>query len=178
MTGRIPRFCSNACRQKEYRARVKSPAVGIPAQMVKADRWVRRFRKRPLTVAGWPASSTNPETWGSYSDVLASAKGDGYGFMLGGGVGCIDLDGCLVDGVLADWARVILGRCPPTYVEVSMSGTGLHVFGLLSEGPGRGQRAGDGVEFYSTARFMAVSGDPFEGSVSSLGDLAEVVLTL
>ena len=179
MTGRIPKFCSNACRQKNYRARVKAAPAGVPAQMVEADRWVRRFGKRPLTAKGWPASSTNPGTWGSHAEVMESRKGDGYGFMLGGGFGCIDLDGCIsADGVLADWARLILDKCPPTYVEVSMSGTGLHIFGLLAEGPGRGQRAGDGVEVYSRARFMAVSGNPFAGSVGRLGDLAEVVLTL
>ena len=177
--GRAPRYCSSACRQRAYRARVKDAPVGVPAAMISADRWVRRFGKRPLTAKGWPASSTNPGTWGSHAEVMASSKGDGYGFMLGGGIGCIDLDGCIsADGVLADWARLILDKCPPTYVEVSMSGTGLHIFGLLAEAPGRGQRAGDGVEFYSTARFMAVSGAPFEGARGRLGDLAEVVLTL
>lgn len=141
-------------------------------------RWVRRQGKRPLTAAGWSASSTNSKTWDTYEAVQASVKGDGFGFMLGGGIGCIDLDHCLEGGVLAGWAREIVDRCPPTFIEVSASGTGLHVFGLLDEAPGRGQRGGDGIEFYSAGRFIAVTGDRFDGCVNVLADLSEVVKTL
>ena len=177
--GRIPRFCSNACKQKAYRLAKKQAAAPLfPAEMTTRRRWVRKDGKRPLTVMGWSASSTRTSTWDSYEAVKASTVGDGFGFMLGGGIGCIDLDHCIQDGAVLPWAREILDRCPPTFVEVSQSGTGLHIFGFLPEGPGRGQRGGNGVEFYSTGRFIAMTGNLFDGSVSSLADLSEVVSTL
>jgi primase-polymerase (primpol)-like protein len=79
--------------------------------------------------------------------------------MLGGGLGCWDLDHCLVDGRLAPWAaEVLAGIDDPIWVERSMGGDGLHVFVRAAEAPGfrRGR-----VEFYSRARFIAVTGDRF-----------------
>lgn len=105
-------------------------------------------------VDGRPASSTDPSTWTSY----AAVKDGPHGFMLGGGIGCWDLDGCLVDGVLSDEARGILEAADPIWVEVSMSGKGLHVFVRAEEAPGF--RRG-GVEFYSRSRFIAVTGQRY-----------------
>lgn len=173
-TGRPKRFCGQTCRKRASRA----PKTGLPVELTSRARWVRRQGKRPLTAKGWFASVTDPRTWATHDEVKASTKGDGFGFVLGDGVGCIDLDHCIVNGELQGWARDILDRCPPTFVEVSQSGTGLHIFGLLREGKGRGQRGGDGVEFYSTGRYIAVTGDAFEKSVPRLGDLTEVVSTL
>lgn len=83
---------------------------------------------------------------------VQSGAGDGFGVMLGDGLGCWDLDKCIDGDVLAPWARdVLVGIEAPLFVEVSMSGTGLHVFVESPEGPGR--RCG-GVEFYSRARFI------------------------
>lgn len=144
--------------------------------MIGRARWVRRDGKRPLTVDGAPASSTNPATWAPLRRVLASQAGFGVGFMLGGGIGCLDLDHCLDgSGRLSGLARRVLDACPETYVEVSPSGTGLHVFGRLPEGPGRKL---PGVEIYSRARFMTVTARPYVGSAAVLGDLTEVAREL
>lgn len=173
----MARYCSGRCRQAAYRAR-RAAEPALPRELTGRDRWVRRQRKRPLTVRGAAASVTNPRTWSSYAAARSSAKGDGIGFVLGDGVGCIDLDHCLVDGEVLPWAQEILDRCPPTYVEVSMSGTGLHIFGLLPPGAGRGQRGGDGIEWYSTGRYIAVTGERFGSSPARLADLGEVVASL
>lgn len=175
--GRMARYCSGRCRQAAYRAR-RAAEPALPRELTERDRWVRRQRKRPLTVRGAAASVTNPRTWSSYAAARSSVKGDGIGFVLGDGVGCIDLDDCIVGGKVEPWARAILDRCPPTYVEVSMSGRGLHIFGLLPEGAGRGQRGGDGIEWYSVGRYIAVTGDRFEGAPPQLADLREVVASL
>lgn len=80
--------------------------------------------------------------------------------MLGSGLGCWDLDHCLVDGQLAPWAAEVLAGIPdPIWVERSMSGEGLHVFVHAPEAPGT--RRGP-IEFYSRARFIAVTGDRFQ----------------
>src|SRR5690606_7470569 len=128
--GRPARFCSTKCRVAAHREK------GLPLAMTRSTRWLRwaeqpkaggGMRKRPITVKGWPASSTKSSTWSTYAAAVASRAGKGLGFALGDGIGCIDLDHCLVDGELAPWAQAILDACPPTYIEVSPSGTGLHI---------------------------------------------------
>lgn len=176
--------CSAKCRKRVSRA---SKAVQIPAEMVNSERWMRwkkvnrngKTTKRPITVDGLSGSSTDSSTWSSHAEASNATIGDGLGFALGQGVGCIDLDHCISDGVVADWARTIIDQCPPTFIEVSQSGTGIHIFGLLHEGAGRNiRRNGTAVEFYSTGRYIAVTGNKFEGSPSVLGDLSEVVASI
>src|SRR5699024_11599986 len=78
------------------------------------------------------------------------------------GLGCIDLDDCIVDGVLADWAqRWVDGyREDAVLIERSFSGRGVHIFLPLAEGPGRRIRNGvENVEIYSRGRYIAVTGD-------------------
>jgi len=128
--------------------------------MAAQKRWVKCQGKRPIQTNGRAASTTKPSTWTTISQVAASTAGDGYGYMLGGGIGCIDLDHCIyADGTLTALAASILAACPDTYIEVSASGAGLHIFGMISEGPGwkRG-----GVEVYSRERFIRMTGKRFE----------------
>lgn len=169
--------CSPKCRKRASRV---SKAAPFPAEMVNKDRWIRRTAtKRPVTVAGHSASSTNSATWSSYSDASKSTAGVSMGFVLGSGVGCIDLDHCITDGVVADWAQEVLDASPETFIEVSQSGTGLHIFGLLPEMPGRNiRRHGSAVEFYSTGRYIAVTGKRFGNAPLVLADLSEVVAAL
>lgn len=105
-------------------------------------------------VDGMSASSTDFQTWDDFKAVQSGA-GDGFGFMLGDGFGCIDLDGCLVGGVASDGAREVLDANPGCFVEYSVSGRGLHVFGLLGERRGVKRR---GIEVYSRARFIRTTG--------------------
>lgn len=172
-TGRPARFCSTNCRVSAHRARKRMPV--LPPEMLAQRRWVRRDGKRPITVMGAPASSTKARTWVSFAEVFKSHAGNGFGFMLGGGIGCLDLDHCLTPTGPSPLARRVLDTVPATYVEVSPSGTGLHVFGLLPEGPGRKV---PGVEVYSRARFMTVTGEAFDGSAPVLGDLSVVAAAL
>lgn len=173
---RIPSYCSNACRQKAYRQRNT-----IPSELRKRDRWVTweprwspsGLTKVPLMLNGRFASSTNPTTWTSYAAVRQLPR---KGFVLGSGIGCIDLDHCLVKGMPSLACRAMLDRLPGTYIEVSPSGDGLHIWGLLPEGPGRRYVADDGlsIERYSVGRYMTVTGRTFEGSVPTLADLTGV----
>lgn len=162
-TGRTPRYCSTRCRVAAHRARPR-----IPSELTSRTRWVRHHRKRPITVEGQAASSTNSATWATYSAVLRSKVGHGIGFVLGDGIACLDLDHCLVDGEPDDRAREVLARVPGAYVEVSPSGDGLHVWGLAAEQPGRRR---DGIESYSVGRYITVTGDVFRAG--RLVDLSE-----
>lgn len=161
--GRPATYCSRACQQRAYR---KRRASAIPEPMRAAARWVRHDAKRPITATGTPASSTKSATWTTYDTARASRVGDGLGFVLGAGFACIDIDHCLSDGVPDARAERLLEAHPDAYVEISPSGTGLHIWGLAPEGPGRTR---SDFEFYSVGRYMTVPGNVYrKGGLPSL----------
>lgn len=139
----------------------------------------RSATKVPLTAAGRAASSTDPRTWTSYGEAEASSAGVGLGFVLNGdGVVCIDLDHAIrPDGSLKPWAEDVVRRAGSTYIEVSPSGDGLHVFGYATVCHGRRIRRADGtaVEIYGDGRYVTVTGNVFRGSPAALADLSALV---
>ena len=158
--GPAPRTCGQRCRQRLARLRKSQP---FPKSMMDADRWVRADGKRPVMPDGAAASSTDAGTWSAFPAVLDGA-GDGFGFMLGGGFGCYDLDDALEGDELKSWVVEFLPTIqePIVYVERSVSGRGLHVFVEADEGRGCKRPVGDGrVERYSRGRFIRC-GVPFE----------------
>ena len=171
--------CSTRCRVARHRARRRAAAGSVPAELRRADRWVRRSAKKvPLTTRGRAASSTNPATWCSYRDAVRSRAGVGLGFVLdrSDDIVCIDLDGALDKaGRLAPWAADILARCPATWVEVSPSGRGLHIWGRA---PFRGGRRRGGVEVYGDSRYIAVTGRSFRSAPPVLADVTDLVESL
>lgn len=163
------RYCSPRCRVAAHR---RQP----PAALRQLDRWVRfSALKRPMTTSGGSATSTNPATWSSYAEAAASTAGVGAGFVLNGdGIVCVDIDHCVNAGRLAGWAADILAGCPATFTELSVSGTGLHVWGFGDVGRGSKVQVGDGgVEVYGTARYIAVTGRRWSTSPAKLADLTE-----
>lgn len=170
------RFCSGRCRTAAHRARGR-----VPRELAERDRWVRRsVKKVPLTAAGRVASSTDPSTWCSYGEARKSKVGAGLGFVLNGdGVACIDLDHCLDGDLVTPWAQEILDKLPPTYVEISPSGTGLHIFGVADFTGGRKiQKEDHKVEIYADRRFIAVTGRVHGGMPKTLGNISEVIASL
>jgi Bifunctional DNA primase/polymerase, N-terminal len=148
------RTCSPRCRK------ARSRAEQLPRELVGRDRWVRRSASKvPLTVEGGKASSTDPSTWASHRKAKASTVGAGLGYVLaeGDGIACIDLDHCLVDGVLASWAQAVVDAVGPTFMEVSPSGSGLHLWCRSEVGQGRKiRRGGVAVEVYGQGRYIAM----------------------
>lgn len=162
-----------------HRAR---PRPVLPDELVDQPRWIRySATKVPLTVTGRPASSTNAKTWATFAESSTSSIGAGPGFVLNGdGIVCIDLDHCLEDGTLKPWAAEILDLAPATYVEVSPSGDGLHIWGR-AHGFSGGRRFswhGGNVEVYGTERYLTVTSRRFTGSKRVLGDLSNVIAVI
>lgn len=153
--GPVKRYCSQRCQKRAYRRRKQEHQ--FPTVMTSARRWVRADGKRPITIHGKPASSTDPTTWSTLNEVKRSTAGDGYGFMLGEGIGCYDLDNALSAGQLKPWARAVLAGItePVIYGERSVSGCGLHIYVEAVEVRGTRRSCGDGsVEKYSFGRFI------------------------
>ena len=149
------RTCSTRCRVARHRA------VGrfAPARMREADRWVRHVAKRPVRVDGRSASSTDAATWSSFEAAVGSTVGDGVGFVLNGdGIVCIDLDSCVVDGVPSEWAQRVLALFPDAAVEMSLSGRGLHIWGVGPQVSRVMPLWGHKVEVYADKRYIAMTG--------------------
>lgn len=146
-SGRRPRFCGTRCRVAAHRVK-RHP---FPAEMTDTARWVRADGKRPITTTGAAASSTDPSTWSHIGAVL-NGPGDGYGVMLGGGLGCYDLDHH-TDAEAAAFIETVPERV--LFVERSVSGEGWHVF--IEAPEGKGYKRGR-VERYTRARFIRTTG--------------------
>ena len=176
--GRRREYASAACRKRGERSRNRTLPPGL---MLDADRWMRwrmvrrgdGHTKLPLTVSGAPASSTDADTWCSYAEASSSDMGDGLGFALGDGFACIDLDHCMdASRRLLPWAKMILAPVEgKTYVEVSPSGDGLHIWGTCEERKGVRARDLMNAEAYSQGRYMTVTMKPYGNAVDRLADI-------
>src|SRR5689334_7559560 len=173
--------CSPRCRK----ARSRAKATTLPAELTTRDRWVRHgATKVPLTTGGIPASSTDRATWSTHKNASASTASVGLGFVLSDtdDIVCLDLDHCLnpLTGRLAPWAAAILRDADATYVEVSPSGDGLHIWGRADVRQGRRIRRPDGtaVEIYGTGRYITVTGRRHGSCPSILADLSAVIASL
>ena len=85
------------------------------------------------------------------------------GFVLGDGIGCIDLDD-VIDGRgrVAPWAAAYVDRFRgrAILIERSRSGRGIHIFLRMEEAKGRRIREpGQKIEIYSWGRYIAITGD-------------------
>lgn len=118
------------------------------------------------------AKANDPNTWGLFTQVeqiLADGRGVGIGYFFDDDdpfVG-IDIDHCVDEsGNLNQTALEFYRAFPNTYIEVSMSGTGLHII-LQTHlpksfvGSNSGGRKINGVEFYQSKHYLALTGREF-----------------
>jgi KaiC/GvpD/RAD55 family RecA-like ATPase len=157
----------------------------IPIELKSQKQWVLwksidrdgKPTKVPFQTSGTPASSTNPETWGLFTDVIEFQSGySGIGFVFSEDdhfIG-IDLDGCRnpLTNEIAQWAKDVC-RMLGSYTEVSPSLTGIKIFAtsrfrwqhrkkveLPFEKVSDKQPA---IEVYDRGRYFAVTGRPVKG---------------
>lgn len=144
----------------------------IPLTMKKLNNWVYwkklerdgKTTKIPVNVlTGNNAMSNNPKTWVSY-DTATSMKNDyvnGLGFMLplDESITMIDLDHCIDGDRISDFAQNVLSRFKDTFVEVSQSGSGLHIY---VKGKIKRSIKNKQIEIYSKTRFCATTGNALQ----------------
>lgn len=155
----------------------------VPAELTSLNRWlVWRGAKIPYcaSVPSMKASSTDPETWGSFEQARTTYEDGGFtgiGIALNGdGLVGVDLDKCVTDSKPSAGALSILDRIGCGYVEFSPSGTGLRGFGYGPTIKGTRGKLGDvNVELYSTGRYLTVTGHLLrDGQVKALPGFAEM----
>jgi hypothetical protein len=139
---------------------------------------VAKVPKNPHT--GGNASSTNPETWGTYDQATAYATraqlaGVGFVFAATDPYCGIDLDNCLEDsGFVAPWAAELVAALD-TYCEISPSGHGLKLWGR-GKLPGNGLNTGS-IELYDHGRYFTFTGHRY-GARLEIRDCQAAVMAL
>lgn len=152
-----------------------SPAY---AAMAEVPQWILADGKRPTsphTVSGFPKGGhwqTDPTCWTTLEHaqtVLATLDPTRYrlGFLFtpSDPFVFVDLDHCVVDGAWTPVADTIMRGLSGALIELSQSGTGLHIFGKVSGPmPPHGCKNGDlGLELYSSGRFVVLTGSVLAG---------------
>jgi hypothetical protein len=156
------------------------PFVGeaIPAELKQHKRWApwravwnakrQKYDKVPHRAdrPDYGLSTAKPDQWFDYDVALAAYRRNperfaGIGYVMTGQelFSGVDLDNCVVDGVLAPWAAEVVEQLA-SYTEISPSGNGLRI--ML-----QGHVADDwtnhdiGIEVYggNEARFLTVTGE-------------------
>lgn len=136
----------------------------IPRELREDNAWVNVWNQTKIPMqphARKGASSTNPDTWGTFAEAsenvrLGAYDGIGYVFHDNGIIG-IDCDiGFDSDGFFSETAVKLMRACR-SYTEVSRSGRGIHIY-VRGDLPFKGKNNRAGVEIYKTSRFFIVTG--------------------
>ena len=131
-----------------------------------------KIKKPPVQAAGQNqgrlADPTNQNHWTTFERACrfyemnrgeplqgGTLAGIGFALTTQAGIVAVDLDDCLVDGIIQPWAAEIV-RAVGCYVELSPSGRGLHIF-MRGKLPWPGKRTKQ-IEIYSHARYLTVTG--------------------
>lgn len=138
----------------------------MPPKLCEIPRWVVwKDAKVPYcaTAVNSKASSTDPNTWATFSQAQTAFEEGGYlgvGFVLAGdGIVGVDLDKCVDSGKPRPAAMDLLDRVGCKYIELSPSGTGLRGFGYGDNiGGRRGHIDGVNVELYANKHYLTVTG--------------------
>lgn len=145
------------------------------SEYAEQQRWVFwKYGPGKTKVPYNPATSrkavvTNPKTWSTFDAAAEAARthsGVGIGIVLNGdGLVCVDLDDCRdqeTGEVNAFAQRAVELLDAPT--EVSVSGTGLHIWVRAHLPPNRPSNKTGTLEVYSGNRFMVLTGNcPTDG---------------
>jgi len=138
--------------------------------------------RRPHWKGDFGVSWTDPNDWHTFEEAVEAAHstdswGIGYVFSDLGPFTFLDLDGCLNSrGGPKDWVPSLEPFLEETYLEVSASGTGLHVILNDFEEPvwwsdtHFSDDEHEGVEVYEQ-KFCAFTGSPIEPSGLTVGDV-------
>lgn len=116
---------------------------------------------------GLPTDAHNPNAWLTFDQVCKAGSRQAFVLTENDPFWCIDLDGCIVNGKYEAWINDVLVRFPGAFVEVSQSGTGVHIWGCGQPPVNHAsvfKHLGHKVEFYSAKRFIAL-GQKGQGNI-------------
>lgn len=118
------------------------------------------------------AKSNDLTTWTTYENAIKYALDNncvGISFCLQKElkICCIDLDHCIENGKINDYAKNVLRKFGHTYCEKSISGNGLHIF-CLGELPNCYNCNNGKIEMYDANKFISMTGQLLKYSTRKL----------
>lgn len=167
----------------------------IPEALKRVPRWApwraswndkrKKWDKVPHRAdnPGYGLSTVRPEQWFKYDAAVGAMQrvpgkfaGVGYCMTKPHGTIGIDLDHCIVDGIVEPWALAVVERVA-SYTEISPSGTGLRIVGMGAV-PQDWNNHEVGIEVYggNEARFLTITGQHLAGMPMDLAAIDEAVL--
>lgn len=194
---------AHALRDPEKPATLAGDLRNLPlalAPLVAEQRWLvwkweydakrGKWTKVPYRAAqpDVKAASNNPRTWADHATAVRAVeagRADGIGFALfDSDIGALDLDACRdpATGDVAPWAWTLIDEAQ-SYVEITVSGTGLRIIGRAAGGYVHRNQAvpdtdGSRLETYRRAtRYIVVTGLQLAGSYEELADIDAVIDT-
>lgn len=135
----------------------------IPNEIINRKQWALSHNKAPYQTNGERASSTDVSTWTSYEDAINNSNHVGYFISEHDPYTVIDLDDCIINGVITKEAKSIV-ESVNSYTEISQSGTGLHIFVKGSKPGNRSKNSKKGFEMYDKERFIVTTGNHLENT--------------
>jgi hypothetical protein len=135
----------------------------IPDELKNLKQWVCAWDNSKIPMKAFErkaASSTAPDTWGTFSQAEAAVEGGVYdhvGFVFADtGLVGIDIDVGFEEGLMTPLCADIMKQCQ-SYTEKSRSGRGVHIL-LRGDLPFSGRNNLHGVEIYKAKRFFIMTG--------------------
>lgn len=162
-------------------------ATHINPQLLRLKSWLLHKNKKPHYVSGRPRSGTldapaDLKKLAAFDDAVAAmhtGNWTGIGIAVNGGLQFIDLDKCRdpATGKVAEWVPPVLklARSLGAYIEISISGTGIHILGFGESFP---TFKGKHVECYSHGRYMAMGVEVLQTGADPLPDLRPLLTLL
>lgn len=138
-----------------------------------------KTRKFPIDPAtGRPADGQDPRNWMTAEQALADGRPVGFVFTEADPFFFLDIDNALqADNTWSPLAQSLCARLAGCAVEVSQSGRGLHVFGRTAPVEHGKRNHAEGLELYTSRRFVALTGTGADGDAGhdATGALAALV---
>lgn len=143
-----------------------------------------KYEKYPVDpVSLEVCSAHDPKSWTDANTAIqrsaASGLGVAFAFTSNDPFFFVDIDKCLINGQWSETAVALCNLFTGCAVEVSHSGTGLHIFGTAPHVPHGCKNIKLGLELYTEGRFVALTGAHASGDVNTCppGALERAVAT-
>ncbi len=129
----------------------------------------QRWDKFPINLQGAKVDPHDPANWLSEEEAFryATALGCGVGFVLttADPFFCLDIDKCITGGNWSPLAIKLFEMLPGAAMELSVSGTGVHLWGTYWQDLGPRKIKNPGLELYTDKRFIALTNNIQQGTI-------------
>ena len=160
-------------KKKNFTSKEIMEVHTIPTELTDVPHWITW--KYLSDGAKFPNGKSNdPSTWHRFQDVQNSEK-IAFVFSDDDPFCGVDLDDCIVDGEILEWAQTVLDRfAGVAYAEFSPSGTGIKLVTRAKKPVGSRCNNGAGIECYDNKRFWTITRNTVPG-FEQIGDGQEAV---